>query len=158
MKVGLSDDDVEKKWTLTLKSMTAAPRLSGGKNWWEKTERDLVHTDCACSKFPQIYGKLLYFCLFFCCFMKHQNDVTVIYQLVSHGNCYIFLYDVVQYAQLRLGLEGFCLKKKQFLSIKSLCLYEYNKASMKGRINLFGYQQAREEPLYQALPFSMEHK
>ena len=39
MKVGLSDDDVEKKWTLTLKSMTAAPRLSGGKNWWENGKR-----------------------------------------------------------------------------------------------------------------------
>ena len=35
----------------------------------------------------------------------HQNDVTVIYQLVSHGYCDRFLYDVVQYAQLRLGLS-----------------------------------------------------
>ena len=33
------------------------------------------------------------------------------------------LHDVVQYALLRLGLEGFCLKE-QFLSIKSI--YEGN--------------------------------
>ena len=108
MKVGLSDDDVEKKWTLIFSS--EEHDCSSQALWREKLagkmERDLVHTDCACSKFPQKSGILRYVHFFFCCFIKrHQNDVTVIYQLVSHGYCDRFLYDVVQYALLRLGLS-----------------------------------------------------
>ena len=60
------------------------------------------------------------------------------------------LQDAVQYALLRLGLEGFCLTKERFLSIKSI--YEGN--------NTFiwlptGYGKSL---CYQALPFVMDHK